>query len=47
MQYEIYLVAKAKNEKPDKLKLNVLLHCAGPKAIEKYSHFVFKRGGEQ
>ena len=44
MQYEIYLVAKAKDEKPDKLKLNVILHCAGPKAIEKYSHFVFNVG---
>ena len=30
MQFEIYLVAKAKDEKPDKLKVNMLLHCAGP-----------------
>ena len=44
MQFEIYLVAKAKDEKPDKLKVNMLLHCAGPEAIEEYSHFVFNAG---
>ena len=41
MQFEIYLVAKAKDEKPDKRKVNMLLHCAGPEAIEEYSYFVF------
>ena len=42
MQFEIYLVAKAKDDKADKLKVNMLLHCAGPEAIEEYSHFVFR-----
>ena len=41
MQFEIYLVAKAKDEKTDKLKVNMLLYCAGPEAIQDYSHFVF------
>ena len=41
MQFEIYLVAKSKDDKPDKLKVNMLLHCAGPEAIEEYSHFVY------
>ena len=41
MQFEIYLVAKGKDDKADKLKVNMLLHCAGPEAIEEYSHFVF------
>ena len=36
MKFEIYLVAKGK----DKLKVNMLLHCAWPEAIEEYSHFV-------
>ena len=44
MQFEIYLVAKGKDEKPDKLKVNMPLHCAGPEAIEEYSHFVFNEG---
>ena len=44
MQFEIHLVAKGKDEKPDKLKVNMLLHCAGPEAIEEYSHFVFNEG---
>ena len=44
MQFEIYLVAKAKDEKLDKLKVNMLLHCAGPEAIEEYSYFVFNAG---
>ena len=44
MQFEIYLVAEAKDEKPDKLKVNMLLHCAGPEAIEECSHFVFNEG---
>ena len=41
MPFEIYLVAKGKDAKEDKLKVNLLLHCAGPEAIEEYSHFVF------
>ena len=41
MQFEIHLVAKGKDDKADKLKVNMLLHCAGPEAIEEYSHFVF------
>ena len=41
MQFEIYLVAKGKDDEADKLKVNMLLHCAGPEAIEEYSHFVF------
>ena len=32
MQFEIYLMAKSKNDKLDKLKVNMLLHCAGPEA---------------
>ena len=40
MQSEIYLVAKGKDVKADRLKVNLLLHCAGPEAIEEYSHFV-------
>ena len=31
MQFEIYLVAKGKDAKADKLKVNLLLHCAGQK----------------
>ena len=30
MQFEIYLVAKGKDDKPDKLKVNMLLYCTGP-----------------
>lgn len=41
MQFEIYLIAKGKDDKADKLKVNMLLNCAGPEAIEGYSHFVF------
>ena len=41
MQFQIYLVAKGKDDKADKLKVNMLLHCAGPEAIEEYCHFVF------
>ena len=47
MQFEIYLVAKGKDEKPDKLKVNMLLNCAGPEAIEEYSHFVYNVGEEK
>ena len=41
MQFKIYLVAKGKDKKLDKLKVNMLLNCAGPEAIEEYSHFVY------
>ena len=39
MQFESYLV--------DKLKVNMLLHCAGPEAIEEYSHFVYNAGEDK
>ena len=41
MQFEIYLVAKGKEKATDKVKVNLLLNCAGPDAIEEYSHFDF------
>lgn len=41
VQFEIYLIAKGKDAKADKLKVNLLLYYAGPEAIEEYSHFVF------
>ena len=44
IQFEIYLVAKGKDDKEDKLKVNLLLNCAGPSAIEEYSHFVYNEG---
>ena len=44
MQFEFYLVAKSEHDKPDKLKVNMLLQCAGPKVIEEYSHFVCNAG---
>ena len=47
MQFEIYLVAKSKDDKPDKLKLNMLLHFARPEAIEEYSHFVYNTGEDK
>ena len=47
MQFEIYLVGKGKDEKPDKLKVNMLLNCAGPEAIEEYSPFVYNEGEEK
>ena len=47
MQFEVYLVAKGKDEKPFWLKVNVLLNCAGPEAIEKYSHFVYNEEEEK
>jgi len=31
MQFEIYLVAEGKDEKPDKLKVNMLLKSGNPK----------------
>ena len=42
MQFEIYLVEKAKDEKLDKHKINMLLNSAGPEAIEGY--IVFNAG---
>ena len=47
MQFEIYLVAKGKDEKLDKLKVNMLINSAGPEAIEEYSHFVYNEGEEK
>ena len=47
MQFEINLVAKGKDSKPDKLKVNLLLNCAGPEAIEEYSHFVYNEGEDK
>ena len=46
MQFEIYLIVKEKDKKPDKLKVhvNLLLNCAGPEAIDEYSHFVYNEG---
>lgn len=44
MQFEIYLIAKGKDDKSDKLKVNLLLNCAGPSAIEEYSHFAYNEG---
>ena len=41
MSFEIYLIATEKERKSEKLKVNLLLNCAGPDAIEEYSHFVF------
>ena len=38
---------KGKDEKPDKLKVNMLRNCAGPAAIEEYSHFVYNEGEEK
>ena len=40
MQFEIYLVAKRKDDKGDKLKVKMLL-CVGPEAVDEYSHFVY------
>ena len=41
MQFEIYLMAFAKDKKPE---VNMLLYCAGPEVIEEYSHFIFNEG---
>ena len=41
MRFEIYLVATEKEKKSDKLKVNLLLNCAGADAIEEYSHFIY------
>ena len=37
MQFDIYVVAKGKDDKADKMKVNMLLHCAGPEAIEEWT----------
>ena len=47
MQFEIYFVARGKDGKPDKLKVKMLLNCAGPEAIEENSHFVYNEGEEK
>lgn len=41
MRFEIYLIAAEKEKKSDKLKVNLLLNCAGSDAIEEYSHFTY------
>ena len=40
LRFEIYLVATEKEKKSDKLKVNLLLNCAGADAIE-YSNFTY------
>ena len=42
-------MAKSKDidDKPDRLKVNMLLHCAGPEAIEEYSYFVYNVGEDK
>ena len=47
MQFEIYLEAKGKDSKPDKSKVNLLLNCAEPEAIEENSHLCLQRGRRQ
>lgn len=44
MRFEIYLVATEKEKKSDKIKVNLLLNCAGSDAIEEYSHFTYEEG---
>ena len=31
---------KGKDDKADKLKVNLLLHCAGQEAVKEYSHLI-------
>ena len=38
MRFEIYLVASEKDEKPDNVKVNLLLSCAASEAIEEFCH---------
>ena len=40
-RFEIYLVAAEKEKKADKIKVNLLLNCAGSDAIEEYTHFTY------
>ena len=44
MRFEIYLIATEKNKKSDVLKVNLLLHCADPEAIEEYNNCVCNEG---
>ena len=44
MRFEIYLIAAEKEKKSDKVKVSLLLNCAGSDAIEEYSHFVYSEG---
>ncbi|XP_032235873.2 uncharacterized protein LOC116617347 [Nematostella vectensis] len=41
MRFEIYLAAAEKENKSDKIKVNMLLNCAGSEAIEEYSYFTY------
>ena len=47
MRFEIYLVAKGTDDKTGKLKVTMLLHCAGPNSIDKYSYFVYTNDEEK
>ena len=49
LQFEIYLVAKSKDDKLDKLKVNISLHCAWPEEIWRmnYNHFVYNAGEDK
>lgn len=38
---EIYLTASGNAEKDEKMQVNILLHCAGPKVIEIYDQFTW------
>ena len=40
MQFEIYLMVLAKDERPE---VNMLLYCVGLEVIEECSHFVFNK----
>ena len=46
-RFEIYLIAAEKEKKADKVKVNLLLNCAGRDAIEEYTHFMITYGPEQ
>ena len=43
-QFEIYLVAYDKSRKPEATQVNLLLHAAGPAAIEVFNTFEFEAG---
>jgi hypothetical protein len=36
---EIYFTASGNDEKDERIQVNILLHCAGPKVIEIYDQF--------
>lgn len=38
---------KGKDEKLDKLKVNMLFNCVGFEVIEEYSYFVYNEGEEK